>query len=77
MNEFDIEAAEDAEKEQEILVQDLSKMTDSQLIILMLGDLLHAMEHMNAKPNPHRLAVIREAHKRTTEIEDYTRGGMI
>ncbi len=61
-----IEAAEAAMKEQNARELELMDMTDSQLILLMLGDLLHNMELVNAKPNNYRLAVIAEAHKRTT-----------
>lgn len=68
MNEFEkqIEAAEEAAKEQELITEQIRNMTNEQLIMLMLGDLLYALEIQNPKPNTNRLAVIAESHYRTT-----------
>ena len=69
MNEVQkqIDAAETVLKEQHALAIELTDMTDTKLIMLMLGDLLHALEIQHPTPNVHRLAVITEVHLRTNQ----------
>ena len=42
----------------------LETMSDTQLILLMLGDLLQHLENLHPAPSEHRLAVMAEARKR-------------
>ncbi len=49
--------------------KELETMSDTQLILLMLGDLLQHLENLHPKPSEYRLAVMAEARKRAEPLK--------